>query len=148
MTIRTPARALRALEDRDGRVCVMTAAAGETLSPQHRQGGAGGRRDKHRLANLLWLDSIANGLIESDPEWQAIAKAWGVKISLHADPELIPVFYRHLHAWFVLEGDERHEVSAAVALDMMLAFYGETYLMWKAIADGTDRAWALAARGI
>jgi len=143
----TPARALRALEARDGRVCVMTAVTGESLVPQHRAGGMGGRRNKHELPRLLWLDSVTNGLIESDPYWQAAAKAWGVKISLHADPELIPVFYRHLHAWFVLEGDSRREVSPVVALDMMLAFYGDAYLEWKATADGNDRARALYERG-
>lgn len=140
MADRTPARVLRALDARDGRMCVMTAAMGETLSPQHRQGGAGGRRGKHRLSNLVWLDSVMNGLIESDPEWQATAKAWGVKISLHADPGLIPVYFRHLHSWFVLDGDDRREVTARVALAMMLGFYGDAYLDWKAIADGTDRA--------
>lgn len=147
MADQTPACALRTLEARDGRVCVLTAVTGETLSPQHRQGGAGGRKNKHRLANLLWLDSIVNGLIESDPDWQAIANAWGVKISLHADPERIPVYYRHEHAWCVLEGDERRRITAVEALDMMLAFYGDAYLKWKAIADGTDRAGLLYERG-
>lgn len=143
----TPKRALRALEARDGRVCVMTGTTGDRLVPQHRAGGMGGRKNKHSLPRLLWLDSIANDLIESDPEWQALALAYGVKISLHVAPERVPVFFRHEHAWFVLEGDGRREVSTTVAQAMMLDVYGEEkYLLWKAIADGTDRGVALYRR--
>jgi hypothetical protein len=108
----------------------------------------GGRKDKHRLPNLLWLDSLVNGFIESDAEWQAVAKAWGVKISLHADPERIPVFYRHEHAWFVLEGDSRRPVATTTALEMMHDFYGDEYFLWKAIADATSRSRALYLRNV
>ncbi|MGI6878798.1 hypothetical protein [Microbacterium sp. gxy059] len=148
MADRTPARALRALEARDGRVCVMTGTSGERLVPQHRAGGMGGRRNKHELPRLLWIDSIMNGHIESDPEWQATAKAWGVKISLHADPERVPVWFRHEHTWFVLEGDGRRPISTGTALDMMLAVYGSDYLLWKAVADGTERARVMFLRGV
>lgn len=141
-----PARVLRQLEARDGRVCVMTAATGERLVPQHRAGGMGGRRGKHTLPNLVWLDSIPNGLIESDADWQAVAKAWGVKISLHVDPSRVPVFMQHEFGWFVLEGDGRRPVPALVALDMMLDIYGDQYLTWKAVADSSERSLALWTR--
>lgn len=39
----------------------------------------------------MWLESVINGLIESDSEWQAEAKRRGISISLHADPLLVPV---------------------------------------------------------
>jgi hypothetical protein len=51
----------------------------------------GGRKGKQRLANVVWLESIINGLITSDPEWQAEAKRRGIAISLHADPLQVPV---------------------------------------------------------
>lgn len=149
MADHVPARVLRALDARDapyGRVCVMTGTSSERIVPQHRAGGMGGRKGKHQLPNLLWMDSITNGLIETDADWQAVAKAWGVKISLHVEATLVPVFFRHEHAWFVLEGDTRREVPALVALDMMLDVYGDQYLTWKTVADSTGRALALWRR--
>jgi hypothetical protein len=86
-----PKRLLDALDKRDGHVCSWTGIDTGRLVPQHRQGGMGGRKDKHRLSNLVWLDSLINGLIESDPVYQAEAIDRGIKISLHADPTAIPV---------------------------------------------------------
>lgn len=87
----TPARTLRELDRRDGHVCAWYGTDTGRLVPQHRQGGAGGRRDKHRLSNVVWLDSILNGLIEADAAYQAEARRRGIKISLHADPEQEPI---------------------------------------------------------
>ena len=81
-----PKRLLDALDDCDGHVCAWTGIDTGRLVPQHRQGGMGGRKDKHRLSNLVWLDSLVNGFIESDPVYQAEALRRGIKISLHADP--------------------------------------------------------------
>lgn len=81
-----PRRLLDALDKRDTHVCAWTGIDTGRLVPQHRQGGMGGRKDKHRLSNLVWLDSLINGLIESDPTYQAEALRRGIKISLHADP--------------------------------------------------------------
>ncbi|WP_162893215.1 hypothetical protein [Microbacterium halotolerans] len=134
------------LEARDERVCAMTAQRGDRIVPQHRAGGMGGGKSKHDLHGLVWLDSIVNGQIEADATLQAMAFAWGVKVRA-VDPARVPVFYRHEHAWFVLEGVERREVSAVVALDMMLAAYGDRYLAWKATADESPRAALLVARG-
>lgn len=144
---RVPAGVLAKLTARDGRSCIWTATESDRLVPQHRQGGMGGRKNKHHLPNLLWLDSILNGLIEADPELQKVAKAWGIKISIHAQPEQIPVFRPHQHQWFRLVGAERIAISAGTALEMMLAFYGDEYLEWKAIADDTARSAVLLARG-
>lgn len=149
MADHVPAKILRALDERDRRVCVMTSAETERIVPQHRQGGMGGRKDKHRLVNLVWLDSIVNGLIESDAEWQAHALAWGVKVPGWVnDPARVPVFFASELAWFALEGDARREVLPLVALDMMLEVYGDDYLLWKAVADGTQRARALYVRAV
>jgi hypothetical protein len=132
-----------------GRACVLTGVQTDRIVPQHRQGGMGGRKDKHRLPNLLWLDSLLNGFIESDAEWAAIAKAYGVKVPIWVkDVSTVPVFYAAELTWFVLEGDGRREVTPAQALDMMLEVYGDDYLLSKAVADGTDRARALYLRSV
>lgn len=87
----TPKRLLTALDARDGHVCAWTGVDTGRLVPQHRQGGMGGRKGKHRLSNLVWLDSFINGLIESDPKFQAEALRRGIKVSLHADPATVLV---------------------------------------------------------
>lgn len=86
-----PKRLLEELDQRDGHVCSWTGIDTGRLVPQHRQGGMGGRRDKHRLSNLVWLDSLLNGLIESDPVYQAEAVRRGIKISGFADPTEEPL---------------------------------------------------------
>jgi hypothetical protein len=66
----------------------------------------GGRANKHRLSNVVWLESIINGLIESDPEWQAEAIRRGIKISLHADPRMVPVLHAvHGEVWLTDQGE-------------------------------------------
>lgn len=98
----TPKPVLRALDERDGHVCAWHGVDGDetgercdpdTLVPQHRQGGMGGRRNKHRLSNVVWLDSLMNGLIESDAVLAAEARRRGIKISIHADPTRVPVAF-------------------------------------------------------
>lgn len=153
MADRTPPATLRTIDRRDAadgtRRCVLTGTAGDRIVPQHRQGGMGGRPDKHRPANVLWADSLLNGLIESDAEWQAIAKAWGAKVPIWVrDVTLVPVFYRFEHAWFLLEGDARRQITAVDALDRMLEAYGDDYLAWKAIADDSERSRALLNRAV
>lgn len=142
MADRTPAATLRAVERRDGsRRCVMTGAESDRVVPQHRKGGMGGRPDKHRPENVLWFDSLLNGLIESDAHWQQLAKAWGVKVPLWvADVSTVPVFFRFERAWFVLEGDTRRQITRAEAIDMMVTHYGPEYLEWDAAADDSVRA--------
>lgn len=142
MADRTPAATLRAMDTRDGvRRCVLTGVESDRVVPQHRQGGMGGRPDKHRPENVLWCDSILNGLIESDATWQDIAKAWGVKVPIWVrDVTAVPVFFRHEHAWFAITREGRREIPALEALDMMLAVYGDDYFTWKIAADSTDRA--------
>lgn len=64
----------------------------------------GGSKSKHRLSNVVWLESVLNGLIESSPSLQAEAKERGIKISRHADPETIPVQYAD-GTWWLLRDD-------------------------------------------
>ncbi len=66
----------------------------DLLVPQHRSGrGMGGSRVKNRLSNGVALCSFVNGLIESDAALAEEARRRGIKISLHADPVMIPVEY-------------------------------------------------------
>lgn len=126
----TPRSLLKALEVRDGRECLWHGTDTGRLVPQHRVGGMGGSKTKHRLVNVVWLDLITNGLIESDPHMQRLAMARGVKVSKFADPARVPVFYAHQHAWFVLEDDTRRQIGGPEALDMMHDVYGDKYLGW------------------
>jgi hypothetical protein len=89
---------------RDGMRSAWTGNESETLVPQHRQGGMGGRRSKHRLSNVVWLESEINGLIESDPEMQAEAVRRGIKIGGWDDPELVPLTHA-VHGRVVLFDD-------------------------------------------
>lgn len=114
MADQTPKGLLAALEVRDGRRSAWTGNEGDTLVPQHRQGGMGGRRMKHRLSNVVWLESDINGEIESDPEMQAEALRRGIKISGHDDPELVEV--RHAVHGFVLLRDDGQVVPVYPAV--------------------------------
>lgn len=101
----TPKKTLVDLEERDGRRCAWTGEESDTLVPQHRQGGMGGRKDKHQLSNVVWLTSIRNGLIESDPAAQAEAVRRGIKISGFADPRTIPIIHAvHGEVWLTNDG--------------------------------------------
>ncbi|QIK64119.1 hypothetical protein G7068_13630 [Leucobacter viscericola] len=104
MSKHTPKAVLRDLEGRDGHVSAWTGEDCPELVPQHRQGGMGGRKDKHRGSNVVWLESLINGLIESDPEFQAEAIRRGIKISLHADPTEVPIEHA-VHGFVKLTDD-------------------------------------------
>lgn len=147
MGVHVPRRVLAKLDAEHGRACVMTGTQTARIVPQHRQGGMGGRADKHQLINLVWLDSILNGFLESDAEWAAHALAWGVKVPLWVkDVADVPVYFAAELTWCALVGETRTPMSAIVALDTMLEIYGDDYLLWKAVADGTARAHALYLR--
>lgn len=112
MSVRTPAQLLAALEQRDGRRSAWTGNESETLVPQHRVNrGMGGRKSLHRLSNLVWIESEINGLIESDPEWQAEAVRRGIKVSGHADPEDVAV--EHAVHGYVFLADDGDVINAA-----------------------------------
>lgn len=144
-----PKAQLKLLADRDGFVCAWSATTTDRLVPQHRQGGMGGRPDKHRTENLLWLDSILNGEIESDDRLARIAKAYGIKVPIWVkDVSAVPVFYAAERAWFLLEGNTRREITALDAMDRMHAVYGDEYFTWKAYADQTPHAAILALRSV
>lgn len=100
----TPAETLLMLDTRDGRRCAWTGEESDRLVPQHRQGGMGGSPLKHRPSNVVWLDSIRNGLIESDPEMQAEAVRRGIKVSRFADTTKEPIEHA-VHGRVVLDDE-------------------------------------------
>lgn len=145
MSTTTPQRTIRAIDARDAadiRRCVLTGLASDRIVPQHRQGGAGGRADKHAPANVLWLDSLMNGDIESDADLANVARVRGVKVSLHADPERIPVYFERERAWSLLIGETRGPLTALAAVEMMAAFYGPAYFV--AQRDAAVIGWTTA----
>lgn len=126
----TPKHLLRLLDTRDGHVCVVHGYDTGRLVPQHRAGGMGGGKSKHRPENVLWLDSLSNGFIESDSEQQRMAMARGIKVSKFVDPARVPVFYAHEWSWFRLVRDDREPVTGPEAMEMMHAVYGDSYVGW------------------
>lgn len=102
----TPKHVLRAITERDGHECAWhgESCGTDTLVPQHRQGGMGGSKLKHRLSNVVWLCSLQNGLIESDADEAAEARRRGIKISQHDDPRMIPVEYPDGKYWITDDG--------------------------------------------
>lgn len=105
MSSPTPIRIRKGVHARDGHACAwhrFDSCDPETLVPQHRQGGMGGRKTKHRLSNVVWLCSLLNGEIESNADLQAEARRRGIKISLHANPAREPMLHA-VHGWVVLD---------------------------------------------
>lgn len=103
----TPKALLRALDERDGHRSAWTGVEypkGDTdiLVPQHRQGGMGGGRSKHRLSNLVWVESEKNDSMESNPRVAAEARRRGIKISIHANPQHEPIIHA-VHGRVVLD---------------------------------------------
>jgi len=100
------AKQVRAIRERDGNVCAWTGVESDRLVPQHRANrGMGGSRKANRLSNGLLLDSLINGQIEADAGMAAEARRRGIKISLHADPRLVPVLYPDgLFYWLLDDG--------------------------------------------
>lgn len=103
----TPRRLLRELDKRDGHRSAWTGIEypkgdDDVLVPQHRQGGMGGGRSKHRLSNLVWLESDRNGLIEDNAAEAEEARRRGIKISIHANPQHEPITHA-VHGRVVLD---------------------------------------------
>jgi hypothetical protein len=53
----------------------------------------GGGKSKHRLSNLVWLESWRNGLIEDNASHATEARRRGIKISIHANPQHEPIIH-------------------------------------------------------
>ena len=85
---------LAGITARDGHRCALCGDDNDTLVPHHRAGrGMGGRRSLDRLSNLVWLCSLENGAVESDPELAVFARLKGIKISSHDEPSHAPIIH-------------------------------------------------------
>ena len=85
----------RALDARDGHRCAWHILCNEdSLVPHHRSNrGMGGDPSKDRLSNLVWLCSMTNGLLESDPVTAERGRQLGIKLSIHANPAREPIVH-------------------------------------------------------
>lgn len=109
----TPQRVIRALTKRDGDECAWhgDACDKDTLVPQHRMGGMGGSKTKHRLSNVVWLCSSINGLIEADADLAQVARERGVKVPFWGDTVRIPVVYADGRTYRLTDDGTREEVD-------------------------------------
>ena len=116
---------------RDTSRCALCGA----LSPlewNHRAAvGMGGSKHRPGVAEGVILCNRCNTDIESDADLMKTALANGIKIRKWADPNRVPIYYQQEWRWYRLEGIERVEVTAMVALDMMHAVYGDAYFHWR-----------------
>ena len=90
------------LMDRDGG-CLHCGET-EAVAPNHRiNRGMGGSRRLDKPSNLVVLCSVVNGLIESQAQWQALAREWGWKLQRWQKPEEQPVFDSMAGRWYYLD---------------------------------------------
>ena len=116
---------------RDGNRCAACGAL-DALTFQHRRAvGMGGSKIRPGAADGLTLCGKCNDACEA--EMQRLALSYGWKARRWTDPTKVPVYYPHDFRWFRLEGVERSEIPAAVALDMMHAVYGDDYFHWREV---------------
>jgi hypothetical protein len=78
--------------------CVATGYEGDRLIPNHRIGGMGGHRSDDPT-NLVLMDSITNGLLESDADWRRKALHYGWRLESWEDPSAEPFFHVGLRRW-------------------------------------------------
>lgn len=83
---------IAAIRARDANRSAWSGNESDTLVPQHRANrGMGGRESMNRLSNGVLIESEINGLIESDPHWQAEAQRRGIKVSAFSNPATVPI---------------------------------------------------------
>jgi hypothetical protein len=88
--------------DRD-KGCWHCGSTGEDLVPQHRSNRGMGGGGSDSPSNIIVLCAVANGLLESDPEFAAVGRSNGWKLSRWGDSLSEPVFDAHRGVWAVLD---------------------------------------------
>lgn len=118
---------------RDGYRCVMCGAT-DPLTFQHRRAvGMGGSKILPPPVDGLTLCASCNERCEADLQDAALAHGWKVRRWVRS-PERVPVFFPAELAWYRLEGTRRVRISAAVAMEMGCAVYGDEWMRWRAHA--------------
>lgn len=90
--------------ERDGYMCVDCGAV-VMLTVQHRVNrGMGGSKNLDRMSNLITMCVTHNVRLESDAEYAERGREYGWKVHRNrtVKPEDVPVFYRPLRAWYLL----------------------------------------------
>lgn len=78
----------------------------ETYVPNHRASrGMGGSKLLDRPSNVMVMCSELNGLIESNADLAAQAKAYGWKLERWQSPEDTPIYDRATGEWFLLTNE-------------------------------------------
>lgn len=106
------------MDARDGRVCAFhgPSCPADVLVPQHRANrGMGGLKSLNRIANLVWLDSYLNELVESNALTARDLTKLGIKISTHVKPELVPVTYWDGVEYWLTPDGRRERTAQEVA---------------------------------
>lgn len=85
------------------------------LVPQHRYGGMGGGKAKHRPSNVISFNSMVNGELESNYTVARIAREKGWKIEAWQDPAETPVFHA-LRGWVIL--DDNYGIRPATVAEV------------------------------
>jgi hypothetical protein len=79
-----------------------------TAVPHHRANrGMGGSKARDEASNVIVMCSNINGLMESDPIVQQMAKDFGWKLESWQQPAEVPVYSVYSGKWFTLNGYER-----------------------------------------
>ncbi|GAT73581.1 hypothetical protein MHM582_2075 [Microbacterium sp. HM58-2] len=118
---------------RDGYRCASCAAV-DGLSFQHRRAvGMGGSKNVPAPVDGLTLCILCNEACEHALQDQALAYGWKVRRWV-TSPDRVPVYFPHEFAWYRLEGMNRVRISAAVAMEMGCAVYGDEWMKWRAAA--------------
>lgn len=99
----TPAQRAKALNKRDGHRCAWCGDDNETLVPHHRVNrGMGGSPKADNIANLVWLCSSTNSLLESDANYGEMARIRGIKLRMGQDPAITPIKHSAHNGWVLL----------------------------------------------
>lgn len=98
-------RDFQKLKNRD-ETCVATGQETDRLIPNHRiDRGMGGSKLLDNPENLVLMDSIINGLITHDKDWERKAFKYGWSLESWQDPATEPFYHIGLHQWVQPDGD-------------------------------------------
>ena len=121
------------VKERDWQQCV-SCGRREGLEFQHRRvEGMGGRKVAPKHEEGLTTCALCNPKYEGEWQRKALRLGWKIRtwVADQGRAGEVPVFYPAERSWWQLEGPVRVRISAARALAMMHAVYGEQYEEWR-----------------
>jgi len=76
----------------------------ETVAPHHRANrGMGGSKARDVASNVIVMCSQMNTAMESDARTAEMARYYGWKLRSFEDPAQVPVYYKTLGVWVLLD---------------------------------------------